>query len=145
MFYSSYPEHIEVLAEFGRLPEPELTVQSGRVYQFDRRWLITSAWEGVIRRMGPAEWAQHSKFYDFAHVSDWTARMGAMIPVLHGLDGRLYCPHFNDMESVYLAAPPIPARQSPFATRAFCATSLPVDGPCAWIEWMEMTAKGEDA
>ena len=138
-------EYITIIAEFGRPPVPELIVQAGRVYRFDKRWLIRATQDGIIRRLGLSGWAKRSQLSCSLPLSGWPARMGAMIPVLHGLDGRLYCPHFNDMESVYLAAPPIPARQSPFATRAFCATSLPLDGPCARIEWMETTAKGEDA
>ena len=144
-FIQATAEHIEVLAEFGRLPEPELTVQSGRVYQFDRRWLITSAWEGVIRRMGPAEWAQHSKFYDFAHMSDWTARMGAMIPLLHGLDGRLYRPHLETYTGVYTAASQVSAKQEQDRKAKFTAAPLPLDGPVERIKQSKMTDKGEYA
>ena len=54
--------------------------------------------------------------------------MGAMIPVLHGLDGRRYCPHFVERRFVYSGFEFNPAQQDSAATRAFCASSLPVDG-----------------
>ena len=122
-------ELITIVAEFGRSPEPELSVVAGRVYRFDKRWLIKSAQDGVIRRLGPTGWAQRSKLIDFPPVSGWTARMGAMIPVLHGLDGRLYCPHFKKYESVYSAASPDAAEQVHAAAGQFSAAVLPIDGP----------------
>ena len=54
--------------------------------------------------------------------------MGAMIPVLHGLDGRLYCPHFKKYESVYSAASPDAAEQVHAAAGQFSAAVLPIDG-----------------
>ena len=127
-------ERITIMAEFGRMPEPELTVQAGRIYRFDKRWLIRTTKDGVIRRLGPAGWAKRSQSSNFQSLSDWTARMGAMIPVLHGLDGRRYCPHFIRRRFVYSGFAFNPAQQDPAATRAFCASSLPVDGPCAVIK-----------
>jgi len=127
----SNAERITIIAEFGRMPEPELTVQAGRIYRFDKRWLIWTTKDGVIRRLGPAGWAKRSQSSNFQSLSDWTARMGAMIPVLHGLDGRRYCPHFIDRRFVYSGFALNPAHQNPLVTRAFCASSLPLDGPCA--------------
>ena len=124
-------ERITIMAEFGRRPEPELTVKAGRIYRFDKRWLVRTTKDGVIRRLGPAGWAKRSQSSNFQSLPDWTARMGAMIPVLHGLDGRRYCPHFLSRRSVYLGSAVKPAQQAPAATRAFCASSLPLDGPCA--------------
>ena len=121
-------ERITIMAEFGRMPEPELTVQAGRIYRFDKRWLIRATEDGVIRRLGPAGWAKRSHSCNFQSLSDWTARMGAMIPVLHGLDGRRYCPHFIERRFVYSGFEFNPAQQDSAATRAFCASSLPVDG-----------------
>ena len=126
-------ERITIMAEFGRMPEPELTVQAGRIYRFDKRWLIRATEDGVIRRLGPAGWAKRSQSSNFQSLSDWTARMGAMIPVLHGLDGRRYCPHFMRRRFVYSGFESNPAQQDPAATRALCASCLPVDGPWAGI------------
>ena len=122
-------EHITILAEFGRLPEPELMVKAGRFYRFDKRWLIISAQDGVIRRLGPVGWSQRNQLSGFPPVSGWTARMGVMIPVLHGLDGRLYCPHFKSYNDVYSAASTFPAEQGPAATGTLHAAILPADGP----------------
>ena len=127
-------ERITIMAEFGRMPEPELTVQAGRIYRFDKRWLIRTTKDGVIRRLGPAGWAKRSQSSNFQSLSDWSARMGAMIPVLHGLDGRRYCPHFIERRSVYSGFAFNPAQQDPAATRQFCVSSLPLDGPCAVIK-----------
>ena len=126
-------ERITIMAEFGRMPEPELTVQAGRIYRFDKRWLIRTTEDGVIRRLGPAGWAKRSHSCNFQPLSDWTARMGAMIPVLHGLDGRRYCPHFMRRRFVYSGFEFNPAQQDSAAIRAFCASSLPVDGSWAVI------------
>ena len=126
-------ERITIMAEFGRMPEPELTVQAGRIYRFDKRWLIRTTKDGVIRRLGPARWAKRSQSSNFQSLSDWTARMGAMIPVLHGLDGRRYCPHFIQRMFFYSGSTFNPAQQDPAATSAFCASSLPVDRPWAGI------------
>ena len=120
-------ECITIMAEFGRMPEPELTVQAGRIYRFDKRWLIRTTKDGVIRRLGPAGWAKRSQSSNFQSLSDWTARMGAMIPVLHGLDGRRYCPHFIGRRFVYSGSEFNSAQQDSAATRAFCVSSLPVD------------------
>ena len=50
-------------------------------------------------------------------------------PVLHGLDGRLYCPHFKEYRAVHLAAPPV-SKESVHAVKGqFSAAVLPVDGP----------------
>ena len=127
-------ERITIMAEFGRMPEPELTVQAGRIYRFDKRWLIRTTEDGVIRRLGPAGWAKRSQSSNFQSLSDWTAQMGAMIPVLHGLDGRRYCPHFIGRRFVYSGFEFNPAQQNSATTRAFCASSLPLDGPCAVIK-----------
>jgi tRNA(Ile)-lysidine synthase len=127
-------ERITIMAEFGRMPEPELTVQAGRIYRFDKRWLIRTTKDGVIRRLGPAGWAKWSQSSNFQSLSNWTARMGAMIPVLHGLDGRRYCPHFIKRRFVYSGFAFNPAQHDPVATRAFCASSLPLDGPCEVIK-----------
>ena len=116
------------MAEFGRLPEPELNVLAGQVYRFDKRWLITSAQDGVVRRLGPEGWARRSQLTGFPPVSSWTARMGAMIPVLHGLDGRLYCPHFREYHDVYLAASPVSEEQDSAINVQFTAAVLPIDG-----------------
>ncbi len=126
-------ERITIMAEFGRTPEPELTVQAGRIYCFDKRWLVRTTIDGMIRRLGPAGWAERSQSSDFQSISDWTARMGAMIPVLHGLDGRRYCPHFIERKFVYSGSAFNPAHRNPAATSAFCASSLPADGPGAVI------------
>ena len=126
-------ERITIMAEFGRMPEPELTVQAGRIYRFDKRWLIRTTKDGVIRRLGPAGWAKRSQSSNFQSLSNWTARMGAMIPVLHGLDGRRYCPHFKEITGVYSGFEFNPAQQNSAALRAFCASSLPVDGSWAVI------------
>ena len=124
-------ERITIMAEFGRMPEPELTVQAGRIYRFDRRWLVQTRKDGVIRRLGPAGWAKRSQSSNFKSLSDWTARMGAMIPVLHGLDGRPYCPHFLNRKFFYSGFASNFAQQEPAKTGSFCASSLPLDGPCA--------------
>ena len=122
------------MAEFGRLPEPKLSVQAGRIYRFDKRWLIRTTKDGVIRRFGPEGWAKRSNLHGFQSISGWTARMRAMIPVLHGLDGRLHCPHLSKRHIVYSGAVSNPAHQNPTETRVLCATSLPVDRPCAVID-----------
>jgi len=122
-------ECIMIVAEFGRRPEPELTVQAGRVYRFDKRWLVTSAQDGVVRRLGSAAWARRSRLSGFPPLSGWTARMGAMIPVLHGLDGRLYCPHFKDYSAIYSAASPVFGDFERAATGILSVAVLPVDGP----------------
>ena len=127
-------ERITIKAEFGRMPEPELTVQAGRIYRFDKRWLIRTTEDGVIRRLGPAGWAKRSQLSNFQSSSDWTAQMGAMIPVLHGLDGRRYCPHFINRRSVYSGSALNLAKHDPATTKAFCASSLPPDGPCDVIK-----------
>ena len=127
-------ERITIMAEFGRMPEPELTVQAGRIYRFDKRWLIRTTEDGVIRRLGPAGWAKRSHSCNFQSLSDWTARMGAMIPVLHGLDGRRYCPHFIQRSVFYPDSAFNPAQQDPSPIRTFCASCLPLDGPCAVIK-----------
>ena len=127
-------KRITILAEFGRLPEPKLSVQAGRVYRFDKRWLIRTTKDGVIRRLGPAGWAKRSNLHGFQYISGWTARMGAMIPVLHGLDGRMHSPHFVERHIVYSGTASYSAHQNPTETGALCATSLPVDGPCAVID-----------
>ena len=127
-------ERITIIAEFGRMPDPELTVKAGRIYRFDKRWLIRTTKDGVIRRLGPAGWAKRGQSSNFQSLSDWTARMGAMIPVLHGLDGRRYCPHFIERKFVYSGFAFNPAQQDPAATMAFCASSLPLDGPCGAIK-----------
>tara|TARA_B100000575_G_scaffold289874_1_gene292484 strand:- start:8268 stop:9620 length:1353 start_codon:yes stop_codon:yes gene_type:complete len=127
-------ERITIMAEFGRMPEPELHVQAGRIYRFDKRWLIRTTKDGVIRRLGPAGWAKRSKSSNFQTLSDWTARMGAMIPVLHGLDGRRYCPHFIERRFIYSDFAFNSAQQDLAATRVFCASSLPLDGPCEVIK-----------
>ena len=126
-------ERITIMAEFGRMPEPELTVQAGRIYRFDKRWLIRTTKDGVIRRFGPTGRTKRSNLRGSQSISGWTARMGAMIPVLHGLDGRLYCPHFDRMHVVYSGAVSNPTHQNPTETRVLFATSLPVDRPCAVI------------
>lgn len=119
-------ESITIIAEFGRLPEPELIAQAGRVYRFDRRWLIRAPEDGVIRRLGPAGWAKCRQVSNFQPVSVWTARMGAMIPVFHGLDGKIYCPHFISYRDFYFTALPVSAyREVPTGT--FSAMDLPVD------------------
>ena len=120
-------ERITIIAEFGRLPEPELNVQAGRVYRFDKRWLITAAQDGVVRRLGPLGWAQRSQLSGLQPVSSWTARMGAMIPVLHGLDGRLHCPHFNTHRSLYSIALSNRLDKEVEAKEAFYVTVLPLD------------------
>ena len=127
-------EHITIIAEFGRLPEPKLSVQAGRIYCFDKRWLIRTGKDGVIRRLGPAGWAKRSNLHGFQSISGWTARMGAMIPVLHGLDGRRHCPHFIKTQALYPGAVSNSVNQNPADIGAFCASSLPVDGPCAVID-----------
>lgn len=126
-------KRIIIMAEFGRAPEPELTVQAGRIYRFDKRWIIRTTKDGVIRRLGPAGWTKTSQLSGFQSMTGWTAQIGAMIPVLHGLDGRLHCPHLVLQENVYSAAAPIYAPHGPSVKRAFCVCSLPVDGPCAVI------------
>ena len=127
-------ERITIMAEFGRRPEPELTVKAGRIYRFDKRWLVRTTKDGVIRRLGPAGWAKRSQSSNFQSLPDWTARMGAMIPVLHGLDGRRYCPHFIKRKFVYSGSAFKPAQQVPAGTTVVCASSLPLDGPCAVIK-----------
>ena len=127
-------ERITIMAEFGRMPQPELTVQAGRIYRFDKRWLIRTTKNGVIRRLGTAGWAKRSQASYFQSLSDWTARMGAMIPVLHGLDGRRYCPHFITGRFVYLGFAFNPARKDLAVTRVLSASSLPLDRPCAVIK-----------
>ena len=60
--------------------------------------------------------------------------MGAMIPMLHGLDGRRYCPHFIEGKLVYPGFAFNRAEKDPATTGALCASSLPLDGPCAVIK-----------
>ena len=127
-------EHITIMAEFGRLPEPELTVQAGRIYRFDKRWLIRTTKDGFIRRLGAAGWAKRNRPSVFQSISGWTARMGAMIPILHGLDGRRHCPHFIDRKAVYSDAAFNPEHQDPSTMKGLRASILPVDGPCAVIK-----------
>ena len=127
-------EHITIMAEFGRQPEPELTVQAGRIYRFDKRWLIRTTKDGFIRRLGAAGWAKRNRPSVFQYISGWTARMGAMIPILHGLDGRRHCPHFIERKAVYSDAAFNPEHQDPAKTRELRASILPVDGPCAVIK-----------
>ena len=127
-------ERITIMAEFGRLPEPELIVKAGRIYRFDKRWLVRATKDGVVRRLGSAGWAKRRHLSGFQSVSGWAARMGAMIPVLHGLDGGRYCPHFIDRKVVYSDAAFNPAQQDCVETKVFSASSLPVDGPCAVIK-----------
>lgn len=124
-------EHITIMAEFGRLPAPELSVYAGRIYRFDKRWLIRATQDGIVRRLGPAGWAQRGQLSCFQPVFGWVARMGAMIPVFHGLDGRLHCPHFISYRNIHSADVANSAHQDPTISRVVCATSLPVDGPCA--------------
>ena len=127
-------ERITIMAEFGRMPEPELTVQAGRIYRFDKRWLIRTTKDGVIRRLGPAGWAKRNQSSYSQSLSDWTARMGAMIPVLHGLDGRRYCPHFIKRKLFYSDFAFKPAQHDLAEARVVCASSLPLDGPCEVIK-----------
>lgn len=127
-------KRITIVAEFGRQPEPELTVQAGRIYTFDKRWLVRSTKDGVVRRLGPAGWAKRSHLSGFQSISGWTARMGAMIPMLHGLDGRRHCPHFMDRQTVYSGVASKLAQQIPASMTEFCVSCLPADGPCAVIK-----------
>ena len=131
-------EYMTIIAEFGRMPEPELNVRAGWIYQFDKRWLVRSTKNGVVRRLGPAGWARRSQFFGYYPISDWTARMGAMIPVLHGLDGRLYWPHLKREKIFEPDQATIAAFQGLTQPSAFCATSVPVDGPCAVIKTDEL-------
>ena len=127
-------KHITIMAEFGRQPEPELTVQAGRIYRFDKRWLIRTTKDGFIRRLGPEGWAKRNRLSGIQSISGWTARMGAMIPILHGLDGRRHCPHFIERQAVYSDVAFNPEHKDPAKTGALRVSILPVDGPCAVIK-----------
>jgi hypothetical protein len=53
--------------------------------------------------------------------------MGAMIPVLHGLDGRLHCPHFSTHRFLYSIALSNRLDKEVEAKEAFYVTVLPLD------------------
>ena len=122
-------QHLRLLAEFGRPPEPELEVTAGQLYCFDRRWLVYAPKDGVIRRLGPSGWAgrdhQHPAYRE---AENWPARMGMMLPCLHGLDGQPYHPHFKSYEAVCSAAGHAATDEGPSHRAEFAICSLAEDG-----------------
>jgi len=138
---------LTLMAEFGRPPAPEAVVKAGRFYSFDRRWLVFAPKDGHIRRLGSKQWAARLKDqHTFQYSISWPARMGAMIPVLHGLDGKPYHPHFTSYRGVCSAAGPINPTERHSHTDQFFVCSLPVDGPLRLDNQVKKTEKkGERA
>ena len=125
---------VTLTAEFGRPPSPEKLVRAGRLCSFDKRWLIFAPKDGYIRRLGAQGWAARDKADPaFQAVSGWPARMGAMIPVLDGLDGKRYHPHFKPYQAVCSAArqgqADIGAKMKTSSREEVFVCSLAADGP----------------
>ena len=121
--------HLRLIAEFGRPPEPELKAEAGRLYCFDRRWLVYAPQDGVIRRLGAQGWTARDRQHPvYEALKTWPARLGMMLPYLDGLDGQHYHPHFKSYRHVCSAAGRATADQKGLHETEFVLCSLPEDG-----------------
>ena len=139
--------HLRLIAEFGRPPEPELKAEAGRLYCFDRRWLVYAPQDGVIRRLGAQGWAaRDSQHPGYRRVKNWPARLGMMLPYLDGLDGQPCHPHFKSYPVVCSAAGRTAAQDSKPQGQDFVICDLPPDGALTLTKGLSMTeSKGEGA
>ena len=117
-------ERITIIAEFGRMPEPELTVQAGQIYRFDKRWLDNKRW--CYPAVGTCRMGRAAIHLTFSLYLTGRRADGGDDPVLHGLDGRRYCPHL--VKEVCLFRRRVQSCTSnPAATGALCKQH-----PCGW-------------
>ena len=134
--------HLRLIAEFGRPPEPELKVDAGRLYCFDRRWLVCAPRDGVVRRLAAQGWAaRDSQHPEYETIKNWPARLGMMLPYLDGLDGQHYHPHFKSYRHVCSAAGRATADETDAHRTEFVLCSLPEDGALTLAKGPPMTDK----